>query len=188
MGATEVTPVLSISGISGGGKSTLVQAVRDHLPGAGVVRFDGFSFDQRPEAPAAAVTVADPIRAFNQYDLTDLAAAIQAAQQNHAIVIVDYPFGRVNRQIAPRIDLAFDVQTPLDVAFARALRRDYAAADTTKADILAWAKAYLTQARPLFVVHDTVVSQHVDQVIDGMRPLAEKVKTVVDALRAQQLI
>lgn len=45
MGATEVTPVLSISGISGGGKSTLVQAVRDHLPGAGVVRFDDFSFD-----------------------------------------------------------------------------------------------------------------------------------------------
>lgn len=75
------------------------------------------------------------------------------------------------------IDTVIYLKTPLDIAFARQIKRDYT--NESKEAILTWADTYLSYARELFVLHEQIIAETADYVLDGARPadqLAEQVK------------
>ena len=68
------------------------------------------------------------------------------------------------------------LKTPLDVAFARQLIRDYS--DKSVEEMINWTKSYLDSARNSFIDHDNFISEDVDLVIDGTLPLIEQLNSI----------
>ena len=91
-------------------------------------------------------------------------------------LILDYPFAYRNALIAPLIDLAVFLDTPLDVALARRILRDHAASDGDA--IRAELREYLEHARPAFLEMLRAVRPDADLIIDGTLPPAEIVARI----------
>ncbi|WP_125574195.1 nucleoside/nucleotide kinase family protein [Levilactobacillus huananensis] len=173
--------VIVISGVMAGGKTTLIKALSRVLPDNRVVSFDDYSIDALSSAPSLQVPIE---RAVNQYDISALLADLKPLLHRYAYILVDFPFGRRHNDLTPYIDWSFYLKTPLDIAFARQLVRDYSNQPTSA--IIDWAKTYLTNARPIFTHFDHYISASADLIIDGQRPLPEKVAVVLKALKINQ--
>lgn len=98
-----------------------------------------------------------------------------------SFIFLDFPFGYKHKIVEPYITKTVYVKTPLDVAFARLLVRDYS--DKTVEEIIHWAQLYLLSARQIFIDHEGFVSEDADLIIDGTLPLVEQLKLVKKALQ-----
>lgn len=169
--------VVVISGLTAGGKTTLVNALHTQLPNSYVISFDDYSIDALPEAPQIDTPVKD---AVNRYDISALMADFLAVYNQYAIILIDFPFGNRNRILAPYIDLTVYIKTPLDICLARKILRDTPNQPTTAARD--WAQTYLEFARPIFLDHEDYVSATANLVLDGLQPLSQKVQQVLKSL------
>lgn len=62
-----------------------------------------------------------------EFDCPGMAAAVEKEieQGTKKYIILDYPFGRDHPRFSSLIDLSVFIDTPLDVAMARRILRDY---------------------------------------------------------------
>lgn len=122
------TYVVSISGISGSGKTTLASELKRQLPHATALYFDDYEYDKQPEIIGQWLEEGeDP----SGWDLTKLEKEIENILQKGTVeyLILDYPFGKKDYPIKKYIDFAVWLNTPLDLALARRLLRDFGDAD-----------------------------------------------------------
>ena len=117
--------VVSINSVSGGGKTALAIALHRSLPQSTLFCFDDFDDSNvYPEdfyewsCRRADITEFDCPRMRNA-----VAEEIQRGKAKQ--IILDYPFGRHHPRFADIIDLDVFIDTPLDVAMARRILRDY---------------------------------------------------------------
>lgn len=159
--------VIVVSGITAGGKTTLVTALSKSVTDICVLSFDEYSIDALPSAPTVEQLLTNFSEAVNHYDLAQLMTALISAQETNQfrIILIDFPFGYVHTVLKPYIDTVIYLRTPLDIAFGRRLIRDFS--ESNHAEIIAWTRTYLNEVRPLFLVHDRVVSATADYVLDG---------------------
>lgn len=101
-------------------------------------------------------------------------------KEQYDIILVDFPFGYEHDVLNPFIDKVIYLKTPLDVAFARQIIRDYS--DKNKESILDWANIYLNYARPIFVEHEKFVSSSADYLLDRMISLEEQIQRLKNNL------
>jgi len=160
--------VISVSGISGSGKTTLTKALLAQLPGAQVLHFDDIPGQLLP------MDYCEWSESGADYSLWDLSMLEQMLRdrlaQQPSYVFVDYPFGRAHPVIAPYINFALWIDTPLDVALARRLLRDKKPHDL---------EFYLARHRQTYLVHEATVRLGCDFVLDGTLPLETLTKTVL---------
>lgn len=169
------TKVLTISGVTAGGKTTLIQALAKKHPEARILSFDDYRIDALPSAPSFDYFKEEPIPAIQQYDLTLLMADFHLLYGKVPYFLIDFPFGKCHDTLTPSIDWAVFLQTPFDLALARQIQRDYKK-EANPQVILDWCHTYATFVQPLIILHEKIVYPSVDQVIDGEIPLTDKIQ------------
>ncbi|WEV70852.1 adenylylsulfate kinase [Lactobacillus sp. ESL0785] len=165
--------VLVISGVTASGKTTLINALQKKYTKSKVISFDDYDIDQLSSTPAITVPLKN---AINQYDISQMMQDLKRTMGKTPLLLVDFPFGYCHKILRPYIDWVVYMQTPLDVAFARAIIRD--SQDKSAAEIISWAKIYVTKARQYFVDNQKLVAKDADLVLDGMQPVVKEVELV----------
>lgn len=166
--------VIVISGVTAGGKTTLIKNISANLTNCHIISFDDYSIDALPSAPSLDLFLVDSKKAVNQYDISQLITDLEKSLNHYQLILIDFPFGYEHDKLRFYIDKVIYLKTPLDVSFARQIIRDYS--DKEKQDIINWADTYLNFARPIFLEHDRLISSTADYVLDGNLSTNEQIK------------
>jgi uridine kinase len=126
--------VLAVCGPAGAGKSTLLRTLHRQRPTVTLLEFDDYeAVSTIPDTRQWLASGADP----NAYQTPQLIADLQALVAGQPIrlpkqsemrypaplIVIEEPFGRTRTSIASLLDAAIYLETPFDVALARAVLR-----------------------------------------------------------------
>lgn len=127
--------VISISGLSGSGKTAVAHALKTRLANAAVISFDDYGervyLDRDINEWSADSS-------DNEWHTEPIAADVERLLLEPLdYIILDYPFGYENRIVGQYINFAVYVDVPLDVALARRIIRDFTSREknTNVADV-----------------------------------------------------
>ncbi|MXZ12241.1 MAG: AAA family ATPase [Gemmatimonadetes bacterium] len=167
--------IISINSVSGGGKTALATALHRSLPQSALFCFD--DFDDSNVYPEDFYEWSRRGTDITEFDCPGMRNAVDEEIQRRKAkqIILDYPFGRRHPRFADIIDLAVFIDTPLDVALARRILRDYSVGNQkVLAEVLENLRSelthYLAKARHPYL--DTYKDKEVsDLILDGYRCL-----------------
>lgn len=177
--------VIVVSGVTASGKTTFIQKAANLQPNTAVLSFDDYSIDALPSAPSFEEVLREPYEAINQFDIQPLITDLQQIIQHYALILIDFPFGYVHQQLAPAIDKVIYLKTPLDVVLGRLIVRDFY---QQPEEIINWVNGYLDAARPLFVMHEEIVSPQADYIRDGMLGLQDQMSWFKEEVLTEAMI
>ena len=125
--------VISINSVSGGGKTTVARLVQESLS---AVLFCFDDFDDTNVHPDDLYEWTKRGGNLLEFDCPGMVDAVEQVLKQDTIthVVLDYPFGRDHPRFCEIIDLAVFIDTPLDVAMARRILRDYAVESVASPD------------------------------------------------------
>lgn len=172
--------VIVVSGVTAGGKTTLINELSKKLVNSSTISFDDYDIDMLPSAPPLEYFLEEPQKAINQYDISRLMDDLLKVIDQREFILLDFPFGYEHKILFPYIDVAIYVKTPLDVVFARQIIRDYSNKSTE--EILEWSNTYLSYARPIFLAHEKIVSATVDYILDGELSTEKQVEKLLEKI------
>ena len=118
--------VISIAAVSGGGKTTVTRELSENLSYSKNLFFDDYDFK---EAPIDLTEWVQEGPDYDQWNLDPLIRDIQTILTNNerpSYLLLDYPFAYKHSSMKEYIDLSVYIDTPLDIAMARRVRRDHA--------------------------------------------------------------
>ena len=183
--------VISIAAQSGGGKTTVVTALKDRLASSAVLFWDDYGDEVDPDRDI------NDVQDYNEWNTQPMATSIERLlNEPHDYIILDYPFGYMNDCVAKYIDLTVFIDTPLDVALARRIIRDYTSRSTESdfglADVdavnlkaldkeLKW---YLTCSRQTYARFTEAHKSVSDLVVDGTKSPEEIAKIIIESIRS----
>jgi uridine kinase len=178
--------VVAMNSVSGGGKTALAELVASSLPDAVLFRFDDFDESNIYPDDFCGADILD-------FDCPGMAEALRKEldKESAAFVILDYPFGRDHPRFEKEIDLAVFINTPLDVAMARRILRDFClsvdeSAEKKRLDSLRKNLFhYLAKARLPYLKHYRHKSTS-DLVLDGWASLGQLRDQVLERIRSEQ--
>lgn len=139
--------VIAVNAVVGGGKTTIANALSEKLGNARTIRFDDYH-DVNKNIADIHKWIADGA----DYDLwtmdsiiADINELLEEAEKSGNIdyIILDYPFGYKQKQIAGFINLSIFIDTPFDIALARLIIRDISPQTKTD-DIIKKLNGYLS--------------------------------------------
>lgn len=176
--------VVSISTVSGGGKTTIVNLLQKSLQASltccNVLYFDDYTFSSSPEDLFAwTVRGAD----FNEWNLEELKADIIkiTEKSNTDYLLLDYPFGYENDMLRPFIDVAVFIDTPLDIALCRRILRDYKGGG--RKTLFSDLQYYAGRGRYAYLPMIQTVKPNTDLIVDGLLPPEEITKVILSAIQ-----
>ncbi|MCR8644479.1 hypothetical protein NV379_17630 [Paenibacillus sp. N1-5-1-14] len=154
--------IISISGVSGGGKTTVVTHLNKVLANSKALYFDDYEF----EGPKDFRDWIDRGADRNEWNITPLLEDMgKITCSEHAeFLLLDYPFSRLHNQL-PLIDLSIFIDTPLDIAMARRILRDHSHSDTQV--IMDEMRNYLSGGRRGYESMLRTIKPDSDLIIDG---------------------
>lgn len=169
--------VISISGLSGSGKTAVTNALKARLVNAAVISFDDYG-DRVYLGRDINEWSADS--SDDEWHTEPVAADVERLLNEPLdYIILDYPFGYGNRLVGQYINLAVFIDVPLDVALARRIIRDYTSRDenTNVADVEEVSLAgldkelrfYLSHSRSTYARMPEMQKPTSDLVVDGTR-------------------
>ena len=160
--------IIAIGAVTAGGKTTLVNAIKDKLTRTASLHFDDYSFDV--EVNEFYKWVSDGAN-YNVWDLSPLKADIEKIinSDRYDYLLLDYPFAYQNKMIKDYLDCCIFIDTPLDIALARKVLRDMK--ESSADDIRYEMDVYLKYARIAYVQMLQDILPISDYVIDGTKEL-----------------
>ena len=181
--------VISVAAQSGGGKTTIVTALKQRLPKSAVLYWDDYGDEVDPDCDI------NDVRNYNEWNTMPMVNDIvRLLNEQYDYIVLDYPFGYLNDCMSKYIDLSIFIDTPLDVALARRVRRDYTNR-SQKSDFglgyvgevnlesidkeLEW---YLTRSRSTYVAFNGAHRPVADLVVDGTKSPDEIIGIIVGGL------
>lgn len=176
--------VIAISAVSGGGKTTVTERLAENLGNSKALYFDDYEFDSEPEDICEWVEKgADP----NEWNLTPLARDIELfIEQKPSLdyIVMDYPFAYSQHAISPYLNLTVFIDTPLDIAMARRLLRDYK--DGTIENVREDLMNYLIRGRFAYTNMLRTTRPNSDVIVDGSSPPEKIVEIIIDELQKRR--
>ena len=168
--------IISVTAVTAGGKTTIVNELKKRLPNSQSLHFDNYTFEGEVDNFFQWVLDGANYHVWNLTPLEDDILKIQSAEICDYLIL-DYPFAYCHDTIKPYIDTAFFIDTPLDIALARRILRDMsdAAADEIRNDL----EVYLKYARIAFIQMQEDILPSSDYVIDGTLSIEEIVNQIV---------
>ena len=179
------TYVVAINTVSGGGKTALAEHLAAALPNALLFRFDDFDDTNIYPDDFCDAEILD-------FDCPGMGATVrkELEKESASFIVLDYPFGRDHPRFENEIDLSVFIDTPLDVAMARRIIRDFcrnpepSAVKRLKA-LESDLTHYLAKSRHPYLEHfrhrDTS-----DLVLDGLASLDELRDQIINRIKSEQ--
>ena len=171
--------IIAIAAVTAGGKTTLVNALKERLPGVQSLHFDDYTFEGEVEDFHRWVLDGADYNVWNLSPLEEDILRLRA-EGECSVLLLDYPFAYLNDRIAPYIDRAVFIDTPLDIAMARRVLRDMK--DASGDEIRAGMDHYLRFTRAAYLQMHKDVLPSSDDVIDGTLELEEKIAAVTEII------
>ena len=172
--------IISIYSPSGGGKTTITYALAEKMPNSKALYFDDRDYDS-DSGITDICRWYDEGADVNRFDLQLFASDIEhCVEEGFDFVFLDYPFGYRHELISKYLNFSIFVDTPLDIAFARRLLRDYT--DKTVKEILVDADFYLQKGRAIYLQGGKMAQIDADMVVDGSLTIDEIICTISDQL------
>lgn len=163
--------IVAISAVSGGGKTSVVKYLASTITGSKALYFDDYEFDGPDDICAWVKRGAD----YCEWKLTplvdDISKLVSESKGEIKWIFLDYPFAYIHAEMKPYIDFTVFIDTPLDIAMARRLLRDYSndTEDGLKDDL----SGYLTHGRDAYIEMLKTVRPNCDVIIDGSGKIEE---------------
>jgi uridine kinase len=157
--------VLAISAVSGGGKTTMITQLNECLPNSKALYFDDYEFDECPDDICEWVERgADS----NEWDLSPLINDLQKLLSDtspYEYILLDYPFAYTHNGMRQYIDYTIFIDTPLDIAMARRVIRDFkeSSIDSLINDL----SYYLDRSRNAYINMLMTIKPNSDFIMDG---------------------
>lgn len=168
--------VIAITAISGGGKTFITKELQKQLPNSKALYFDDRNYDSNSGIDDICKWHEEGAD-VNLFNLDLLAEDIETLiKETPDFIILDYPFGYSHNLIANYINFSIFIDTPLDIALARRIIRDYN--NTTVFNIFDDLKQYLTRGRNAYLYGLDSAKSSADVVIDGSKPVSEIVAII----------
>ena len=179
------TKIITIAAISGGGKKTITERLTQKLTNSKALYFDSYNFHN---CPADICKWIDEGANYDEWVLTPLIKDIQhlIRDSNVDYIIVDYPFAYLNSEMRQFIDLTIFIDTPLDIAMARRILRDFK--EDTMSEIHNDLKHYITYARKAYLEALHTVKPNSDIVLDGSLSVEEIINQIDEELNQREVI
>jgi uridine kinase len=179
--------VVSVSGTSGAGKTTVIEKAAALLPSVAVLRFDDYitlgndiaQIRAWVDAGADLDEIKTPMLAV---DLRKLSAgeAIRLPETGRRIepadfVILEEPFGRSRLELSSLIDFAVFIEAPPDIALARRTLREIETWQEDPARLIGaisiQLQAFIAVGRDAYLAAARAARQSADVVLDGMQSI-----------------
>ncbi len=165
--------VISISGVSGSGKTTAANKLKALLTNAEIVCFDDFPGDLLGRDYCEWSESGGYCDAWNLSAMTERLDFLLTKPINY--IIIDYPFGKSHSKVSKYIDLSVWLDIPLDVSLAKRVLRDFTRRSPSRRplkrnaadEISAYLDFYLARHRDTYLTHIKTVRPFVDVVADG---------------------
>jgi uridine kinase len=195
--------VVAIAGPSGSGKTQLVQEVAVQLNHATQVYFDDYESLSKYPADLAQWLAegANPNLWQTPQLARDLAALRMGQSVSHptgkqilkptAYIVVEEPFGRERREMAPLLDYVVVIDLPLEIALARRIRRtiqtglENTSADRILDSIDKYLNFYISMGTALYSTINQRALSTCDLAVDGRVSIQQIAAQVVHAIRAR---
>lgn len=169
--------IIAIGAVTAGGKTTVVNAIKDQLSKIASLHFDDYSFEGEVEDFSKWVSEGADVHVWDLSPLkADIERIIRSGEYDY--LLLDYPFAYQHQMIKDYLDCCIFIDTPLDIAMARRVLRDMkeAAADEIRNEM----DTYLKCARIAYVQMQKVHLSISDYVIDGARELEDIINEAVE--------
>jgi uridine kinase len=159
------TIVIAIAAVSGGGKTTITTHLNKKLNNCKVLYFDDYEFDGPDDICDWVERGAD----YNEWKLTplinDLSYLLSNSIKSLDYIILDYPFAYKHSKMREYIDLTIFIDTPLDIAMARRILRDFkeVSSDNIRKDL----DIYLSRGRLGYLEALNSIKPNSNFIIDG---------------------
>ncbi len=171
--------VIAIAAVSGGGKTATTHQLSNKLNKTKALYFDDYEFEECPEDICEWVERGADCNEWNLLPMIkDVELLLTVESINY--VVLDYPFAYLHDGMRDYIDLAIYIDTPLDIAMARRILRDYE--DSPIENIRSELISYLARARGAYVNMERTVKPSSDIVIEGNLPTAIIVDRITEEL------
>lgn len=169
--------IIAIAAVSGGGKTTISQALLKKLPSSKALYFDDYEIEGSPDDFIDWVNNGSD---YNVWNVTPIIEDIEVIKrENIQYLILDYPFSYLNEQMKSYINISIFVDTPLDVAMARRLIRDF---QDKPSEIIEDVSCYLNGARLGYLTMLEKVKPNADFIINGNLNMREIVDRITDII------
>lgn len=169
--------IIAFGAVTAGGKTTVVNAIKDRLPRTASLHFDDYSFEGEVEDFSKWVSEGADVHVWDLSPLkTDIERLISSGEYDY--LLLDYPFAYQHQMIKDYLDCCIFIDTPLDIAMARRVLRDMkeAAADEIRNEM----DMYLKCARTAYVQMQKEHLSASDYVIDGAKELEDIIDEVTE--------
>ncbi|TGB03631.1 hypothetical protein [Halobacillus salinus] len=162
------TMVIAIASVSGGGKTTIASCLKGKLPNSKTIYFDDYDID----GPKDIIKWIDNGCNPDDWDLSPLIRDIkQLFAESRDYIILDFPFAYLHSNTSNFIDFAVFIDTPLDIALARRINRDFKSGSAQ--DIILDLDNYVAKGRRGYLNMLDTTKPNSDLIVDGTLPTFE---------------
>ncbi|HDR4733952.1 TPA: hypothetical protein QCR36_002823 [Bacillus cereus] len=179
------TKIITIAAVSGGGKTTVTENLTQKLTNSKALYFDSYHFKNCPTDICKWI---DEGANYDEWVLTPLIHDIQhlIGEANVDYIIVDYPFAYLNSEMREFIDVTIFIDTPLDIAMARRILRDFK--EDTMNEIHNDLMHYINYARKAYLEALHTVKPNSDIVLDGALSVDQIINQIEEELYRREVI
>ncbi|RXZ77470.1 hypothetical protein EBB07_31075 [Paenibacillaceae bacterium] len=172
--------IIAIAAVSGGGKTTVTSRLNQVLSNSKVIYFDDYNF----EGPDDIIDWVQRGADCNEWNLDPLISDLSShgSLEHIEFTLLDYPFSRLHNQLK-NIDLTIFIDTPLDIAMARRILRDFKNMNTEA--ILDEMSNYLSRGRIGYESMLKTTKLDSDVVINGSLSVDEIVDKICNEIKCR---
>ncbi|WP_098441681.1 hypothetical protein [Bacillus sp. es.034] len=169
--------VIAVAAVSGGGKTTIAEGLKTKLDHSEVLSFDTYDFDGPDDMIEWIENGCTP----DEWDLTPLIQDIKKLLVEPLdYIILDFPFAYLHNETRDFIDYAVFIDTPLDIALARRIIRDYQ--NCSSREIHVDLENYMLRGKSGYISMLNSVKPNSDLIVDGMLSESEIVNCIISKI------
>ncbi|MDQ8738228.1 hypothetical protein [Paenibacillus sp. LHD-38] len=170
--------VIAIAAVSGGGKTTIATQLNETLQNSKSLFFDVYDFDGHDDI----INWVDNGANYNEWNLAPLIRDLKSLLTEPLdYVVIDFPFAYKHSDTKNFIDIAVFIDTPLDLAMARRIIRDFK--DNPVENIMTEMKNYILHGRRGYLEMLKTIKPNSDIIVDGTLTISEIVSIIIEKIK-----